>query len=88
MIRRRILKNVEISVLAENGIRKAGRCPRLYLEIRNVDLSFEATSDPQFLSALKHILETASQRSYSLPLSNGLNSRKFERYSYTFVRAV
>ena len=88
MIRRRILKNVEISVLAENGIRKAGRCPRLYLEIRNVDLSFEATSDPQLLSALKHILETASQRSYSLPLSNGLNSRKFERYSYTFVRAV
>ena len=53
-----------------------------------VDLPFEATSDPQLLSALKHILETSSQRSCSLPLSNDLNSRKFERYSYTFVRAV
>jgi len=62
--------------------------PCLYLEIRNVDLSFEATSDPQLLFALKHILETSSQRSGSLPLSNDLNSRKFERHPCTFVRAV
>ena len=71
MITIRIVKNVGISLSAENGIKKAGaRCPRLYLEIRNVDLSFEATSNPQLLSALKHILETSSQRSCSLPLSN------------------
>jgi hypothetical protein len=54
------------------------------VSFRNIDLSFEATSDPQLLSALKHISETSSQRSCSLPVSNDLTSRKFETYSYIF----